>query len=574
MQPDSTLSTRPKKSLGALPLLLSAASFFFILIGITSVLFLQPELRSQNFDTRKQASVDNGQVKITTAFQDATISNPQASINLLVNTQGVQTDGVQVVFNVISNTFNNLTVQVPSNSGLHAVHQEIQTTSDGYLVSLIAVPTNIGQTFSSTSPAAFATLSFTPNKAGTITLSFDQENSVSTIHGTTPPQDGLATLQQVSFTTAGVPNSSPSPSPSVSPSPSPSVSPSVSPSIRPSTTPSPSPSASPSTGKQCNASCGSNAECAVNFRCYSGNCRLATNPSSSSCDNPTDQGIHRSCNEYCADTKECGNGYTCFFNRCRSVDNPDSTSCAAVSGVMSQAMRQSCNTSCSSNKDCAVNLRCYNGACRLATNPSSLSCSPSNKPLVSSLYSQKGYGQKGEEMPYPSVTPSPITRVSPSPLVIYPNGQKNNSSGTSDSASGSLLGQLNTWFAERGISLPLVAVVGGIVLLVLALLAFAASKMNRDPQKVSMGVQKPPSPYEQNLQQKIESLRHAQAKKEEPNNTWVSSGNSSAQSSLQTKLQTPTTTPSTETPHKSSMMERLKQKGVLDKMPNPTKSEE
>lgn len=70
----------------------------------------------------------------------------------------------------------------------------------------------------------------------------------------------------------------PSPSPSVAPSPSPT--PSVSPS--PSPTPSPSPSSSPTIG--CNDTCLQNADCSnSNHICYSGRCRLETNPEDTSC---------------------------------------------------------------------------------------------------------------------------------------------------------------------------------------------------------------------------------------------------------------------------------------------------
>jgi hypothetical protein len=40
--------------------------------------------------------------------------------------------------------------------------------------------------------------------------------------------------------------------------------------------------------KSCGEACGSNRDCMINFRCYQGACRLAQNPTSSSCNDDTD----------------------------------------------------------------------------------------------------------------------------------------------------------------------------------------------------------------------------------------------------------------------------------------------
>lgn len=77
-----------------------------------------------------------------------------------------------------------------------------------------------------------------------------------------------------------------SPSPSTSPSPSPSPTPAASP------TPSPSPSPTPTTETtySCNSSCTSNTQCQTynsTYICYQSKCRLDSNPTSTSCTEPT-----------------------------------------------------------------------------------------------------------------------------------------------------------------------------------------------------------------------------------------------------------------------------------------------
>lgn len=109
----------------------------------------------------------------------------------------------------------------------------------------------------------------------------------------------------------------------------------------------PAPTATPDTSgtggitvKQCGGTCSAHTECAVNLMCYSGVCRLANNPTDTSCNNPPDMGIHRTCNEYCADSRECNSGLTCYYNRCRNPRNVSDQYCSEPVAVAPQTRTQ------------------------------------------------------------------------------------------------------------------------------------------------------------------------------------------------------------------------------------------
>lgn len=99
--------------------------------------------------------------------------------------------------------------------------------------------------------------------------------------------------------------------------------------------PTPTPTVTPDNGgtggttvRYCGETCSAHADCAVNLMCYNGTCRLANNPTDLYCNEPADQGIHRTCNEYCADSRECQNGLTCYYNRCRNPRNLTDSYCS------------------------------------------------------------------------------------------------------------------------------------------------------------------------------------------------------------------------------------------------------
>jgi hypothetical protein len=492
-------------------------SLVLVVLGVIGMLYIQSPLKKSQ-DLRQDASVSTGTVQILTNPADASqfTVGQQRTVDLLINTQNMQTDGVQLTFNIVGATTDVPLVEVVDSSGLHRLAGEVEGTAGNYLVTLVATPL-IGQPFAVNNPVTFAKVTFTPAATGTITFNFDAETSISTVYGSNPVQDELKTISSSTYTVLAAdnePDTSPSPSPAASPETSPSASPEASPAVSPSPSPSPSPSADPGIGggtiKQCNESCASNADCGVNHRCYNGACRLVTNPSSSTCVNPPDGGLQRTCNQYCADIRECASGYSCLENKCRRADNPDSTTCSAPSAATQQQIVGSCGKTCNANADCAVNLRCYKGACRLATNPSSTSCSATTAKTVSPIYDKstdKGGDTSDQDDDDSTSTAGGAIRVSPRPSV---------SPSASPVASTAPKSEKTALDTLRGLVparvLALIAIGVGLLLLVFLIL----SRLGRKPRPVTPPMTpRPaapaPTPYEQELQSRVDALKKESA---------------------------------------------------------------
>ncbi len=519
----------------ALTKLAILVSILMIVGGAIGMVLLQKDLQ-QPQDWRQQASVANGQVEVSVNAEQLTIDDTN-QIDFSINTHGVQTDGVQLTFNIVTDVVSEAPVfSLKTGVPLQIAYSEIETTADGFLVSVITLPSTIGQSFSTNASTPFAQLAFQPTAAGEITLNFDIENSISTVHATNPPQDELTHIATKTFSVIEpevLPSVSPSPSasPESSPevSPSPSTSPSVSPSPSPSASPSvsPSPSASPNVGgsdvRTCNESCASNSDCDVNLRCYSGQCRLVTNVTSSSCSAPADKGLSFSCNEYCSDTKECASGLICQSNRCRNPENLESQSCANLTVAQRSSLIKSCNESCNSNSDCDVNLRCYQGACRLATNPGSFSCSASTSKTVSnSVYG----GTKGDDTSAGSSTRSakPTVGAVDTSKTTKANGGTTNT-GSNVDKNGNVIAEEKTaldtvknyFLANPQIPMIIMGIGLGLILLLVLLSILKRANRRRPPTPPTSGgmgvsqsnqVQKSAPVYEQNLQSKINALKN------------------------------------------------------------------
>lgn len=476
-----------------------------------------------------------------------TLGEP-AAIEFKVNTNSVQVDGVQLVFNMVTDALITPPIFVTDdNSGLQVAYEQVEATGDGYLISIILIGEQIASPFSTTGEVTIGELRFNPSISGQVTLNFDVENSISTVFNSSPPEDELRTIPTVSYDVYEMIQPSPSPSPTVtiqtSPSPTPAVTPSPTPETSPSpsaeTSPSPttqvSPSPSPSptdtgggTGgvSSCNESCSSNNDCAANHRCYNGQCRLATNVSSTTCANPADAGLSFVCNEYCANSNECAAGLSCYFNRCRNPLNLESTSCAAPSQQVAQAIVSSCNQACATHKDCAANLLCNptSNTCRLATNPGSSTCTPAEYRSVSNTYNKGGTDTTGSNTNGGVTTaPTPVLTASPTPTMTTVTGGQR--PGTTqepelpikdETALQSLITYINQSLESRGVSLPLFLIMAGLLLLILIVIIWLILKSmgrrpNTPPTITPVGRdQHKDTQYKQQLANKINTLKQQQ----------------------------------------------------------------
>ncbi len=346
MLPTSRLTKKRLK-----PLLL-LGGFVFLVLALAVVVVLSQ--RQQ--DVRQQASVADGLVKITQSSTSATLNQP-SSTTLAINTQNTQITGVSLVFDIKAQLAEPPTVVVLPESGLGEVTKMITPIDNGYNVKIMVLPAP-GQPYATALAKDFLEVGFIPTSTTPTELVFDGVRSTAYVFQVNPPKDELQTiatlvvsLDEQPTPTPTTPGATATPTPlpttpgsTATPTPSPTVratsTPTPTPTVRATPTPTPGSKATPTptpsggvggnTGKTCNQSCTTHSECAINLMCYQGQCRLSTNPSSDSCTNPPDSGIHRSCNEYCSDSQECGGGLTCWFNRCRNAQNVESTTCASI----------------------------------------------------------------------------------------------------------------------------------------------------------------------------------------------------------------------------------------------------
>lgn len=481
----------------AISLVISLFSLLLISLGAFSILALQQPL-NQTQNTISKASVQNGPVVLGTQQSPAQFLTKQNnSVIITANTKGYQTQGVVAIFNVITSTTDSLNVQVISNSNLKATTQEIQKTTNGFLVKVVAEPAGSAP-FATTTAVPFLNITFDPTNSGAFNLAFDQVYSHVYLANSRQEVLGVVPLMNFNVADSGT-----------------------------------------TANNSCNKSCSTNRDCPANLFCYSnGQCRSATDPTSSTCPITTVT-ADRVCNQDCSNSAQCQNGLSCFNNRCRVPGNPDSTVCSTVTQVVYTNIVKACNQSCNANKDCAVNLRCYSGVCRLATNTSSLSCTPSNVPIITSAYPANAnllVGTKGEEIVLPSASPSataltkpattsatvksvPFVWPSPVPVVIVSPAPKVTPQpvATSDSTNplANFLAKLRA-SSNSGISFPLIAVVAGVVLLIIALMFLlkkkptalkppATTQTNGMPQQP-----KPAAPAVQTLEERIAQLKAAQ----------------------------------------------------------------
>lgn len=498
-------------------------NFSTIVVGVVVVLLVVgllavQWLSTQRQDVRNKAASETGQVQVAISGSTTLTPSQPTTLTFTANTSGVQIDGIQLIFDVIGTDLSTPTMSLVTGSGLQVAYNQVEAITGGFRVGLIAIA-QPGNTFSSTSPVDIAQLTFTAPATGSVQLTFDNAQSLATVHDSNPPTDELRTIATATYTVSGGNDTSPTPSPDASASPSPSVSPSIAPS------PTPSPTPSPGTGgvtlKSCNESCSSNSECKANYGCYNNRCRLSANPGSETCTGPADNGLQRQCNQYCANNGECANGYTCYFNACRRPDNLTSTNCSAPSTTStstntSVSQRQptttgrSCNQACTSNRDCAANLRCYQGMCRSNTNPSSPTCAPASatgstgadKGAEASPAVPPGFG--GDSSPAPVFSPT-TNNLTPGTALNSPTPREaiDPTDTTADGGS---------WLTESFMGIP-VAVLGlGAAGVAVALIIAGVAWKFFGPKKTSGtggsgNTKATASAYESQLQAKINALK-------------------------------------------------------------------
>lgn len=360
--------------------LFRAAGVFFLLFAVFSGIFAG--LLNQQ-DIRQRASEGYGNVEIvlvpsTTPLQ----TNNLSTVFVRLNTKGEEIDGVQVVFDLLTQVTNDVTVRVNESTGLKWAWDRVEGIQGGRKVSFAAITSDPYKPFKSNSPVDVAEITFVAKNPGPLTMVFDGFMTKANKHQQLKNVLKPIIVQEYDVKVAPSPTPTPTPKPVVS-----SGGNSSSGGTKGGqTTPTPSPTPSSVTANvvvnsvggtqtidrgQCNVACSYSSQCDSGFLCYEGKCRLSTNLTSSTCQDISTR--RKICNDTCTQSSECQLGLTCYSGQCRSTTNPQSQTCQN-DGTVTAGVEKMCGQTCTSNSDCGDSLSCYVGQCRLATNPTNPEC--------------------------------------------------------------------------------------------------------------------------------------------------------------------------------------------------------
>lgn len=393
----------------------SERSVFLKFVGMVFLLFavfsgIFAGLNYQQ-DLRQEASVGYGNVEIvlvpsTTPFLTKNLS----TIFVRVDTKGEEIDGIQVVFDLLTQTTNDITVRVREGSGLKRAWDRVEGIEGGKKISFAAISSDPYRPFRSKSPIDVAEISFTPKNPGNLAMIFDGFMTKANKHQQLGNVLKPIIIQEYEVRAA------PSPSPATSKQTQTSATGSVELSkggVGGVNTASPIPSQVVSanvtitTGGvggntqeldlgSCNDVCTYSSQCGVGFLCYESKCRLSTNLTSSTCQDMSIR--NKNCNEACTQASQCRVGLTCHAGFCRSENNPTSETCQNDATTVA-SVEKYCGQTCKENADCGSSLSCYIGECRLPTNPTNPDCN-SKEVITTNL------GDDGEANASPLVEPS------------------------------------------------------------------------------------------------------------------------------------------------------------------------
>jgi hypothetical protein len=222
-------------------LIVVAALAVFAVVGVAASV----QLAQRSQEIRNQASVPDGQVLITHSISpEAPQPNEPVTITFKVNTQSVNISGIQLTFTISPSAGQSLsgapTVSLLSSSGMNQIIAPVITPgANGSYELLIAVAPPVPNSFSSTTPVDFASVTFMPSSVGNINVTFSTEDSLAALHDVPTSGDTLMHIAPFQITVAEAPTSTVEPSVTVT------STITSSPTLTPSNTPTSSPTNSP-----------------------------------------------------------------------------------------------------------------------------------------------------------------------------------------------------------------------------------------------------------------------------------------------------------------------------------------
>jgi len=193
-----------KRPINKLPWLQRTSSMLTMLglLVLTGLLLLTMVVSQKSIqesqDIRQEASVVNGKVKISASYPQEIVVGQETTIELKVDTGQVQVDGLQLVFDVVTEVADQITID-PKTEALLFVSTEVSRVQHGFNAEMIAITPNPEKPFSTSTPTTFAIIKFTPTKAGKITINFDTERSIAPIHKSYPIKDELTHVTPITI---------------------------------------------------------------------------------------------------------------------------------------------------------------------------------------------------------------------------------------------------------------------------------------------------------------------------------------------------------------------------------------
>lgn len=320
----SLATSRIKSQISAL--FLVGGLFILLLSSIGLIIGLANISSTQ--DLRQQASYPGGTVEVVLEPPTFPILvNQSLPIEVLLNTQGMQVDGVQLVI-TLPTSFTNPNAQINSTLPIQIAYQQLEQNTNYNLLKLIVLNNQFSQPFSTSRLEPILKIISTPAQVGSFSVGTDNTRSIVTQHNSDPPLDVLKPITSISIL----------------------VNDSLPISVTATATPTP--------PAQCNSQCRVDQDCPNNLFCYFGQypvtpnigwCRLPTNPKDQQCLpipslSPTlpvispQPSISPNCNALCRSDLECTNGLICYFGAnntqdsgwCRLKENPTSQTCSPI----------------------------------------------------------------------------------------------------------------------------------------------------------------------------------------------------------------------------------------------------
>lgn len=209
--------TRVKKQF---PALLIAGGLFVVAVGLIGLIFGLNLLSTQQ-DLRQQAAVPGGTVEVTFSAPTTAAVNQSMPLRVLLNTKGMQVDGVQLAI-VLPKSLDDPFARVSSSLPIQIVYQQLDTSANTTnTLKLIVINQQIGQPFSTTQAEQILTIDTYPNQNGTFSISADNNVSLVTRHASDPPEDVLKPITPISVTVGGGAGPTNTPTPSIAAGPTP-----------------------------------------------------------------------------------------------------------------------------------------------------------------------------------------------------------------------------------------------------------------------------------------------------------------------------------------------------------------